>query len=515
MNIYVEFERLINFGLKHNLFEKDDTTFMRNSLIELFKLDEYIIEEVEDENLDNITPIMDNLLDYAYKVGLLESNTPVYRDLLDTKIMGLLIPRPSQVINHFNMLYALNKKDATDYLYSLSKACDYVRTSRIAQNMTWKTTTKYGDIDITINLSKPEKDPKAIAAARTIKSASYPQCLLCKENVGYAGRLNHPARQNLRIIPFKLQEEEWNLQYSPYSYYNEHCIVFSSEHKPMKISKTTFDRNLEFVEKFPHYFIGSNADLPIVGGSILTHDHYQGGRYDFAMVKAEDVYDINIEGYDDIKVSIIKWPLSVIRISGKDRERLSVLADQILKHWRNYSDESIGIYAYSGETPHNTITPIARRRGEDFELDLVLRNNRCDSEHSDGIFHPHKELHHIKKENIGLIEVLGLAVLPARLKEELSKIKICLLDESKEYLMREDEALISHLEWFNEIKEKYNYIDDNNIDSIIEDEVGYVFEKVLEDCGVFKWNEDGKKAMNKYLNDLKLCIEEVKTYEMH
>ncbi|WP_297130715.1 UDP-glucose--hexose-1-phosphate uridylyltransferase [Terrisporobacter sp.] len=514
MNIYVEFERLLNFGLKHKLFEKEDITFMRNSLIELFKLDEYIITEVEDEDLENITPVMDNLLNYAYKVGILESNSPIYRDLLDAKIMALLMPRPSQVINKFNRFYEFNEKDATDYLYSLSKSCDYIRISRIAQNITWKTNTKYGDIDITINLSKPEKDPKAIAAAKNIKSSSYPKCLLCKENVGYAGRVNHPARQNLRVIPFKLQNEEWNLQYSPYSYYNEHCIVLSSEHVPMVISKSTFDRNLEFVEKFPHYFIGSNADLPIVGGSILTHDHYQGGRYEFAMSKAEDVYDIQIQGYEDIKISMIKWPLSVIRIKGKDRHRLSILGEKILNHWRNYSDENVGILSHSDDTLHNTITPISRKREGNFELDLVLRNNRCDENYPDGIFHPHKELHHIKKENIGLIEVLGLAVLPARLKEELTKIKEFLLDSSKEYNMKEDESLIPHLAWFNEIKEKYNYIDKKNIDSIIEDEVGFVFEKVLEHCGVFKWDEDGKKAINKYLDSLKLFAGEEKTHEV-
>ena len=514
MSIYREFERLINFGLKNELFEKEDKIFMRNSLIDLFKLDEYIVEEVEDENLENVTPIMENLLNYAYEMGILESNSPVYRDLLDSKIMGILMPRPSQVINNFNMLYAINKKSSTDYLYKLGKDCDYIRTSRIAQNMTWKTATKYGDMDITINLSKPEKDPKAIAAARNVSSSSYPKCLLCKENVGYAGRLNHPARQNLRIIPFKLQGDEWNLQYSPYSYYNEHCIVFSSEHEPMKISKATFDRNLEFVEKFPHYFIGSNADLPIVGGSILTHDHYQGGRYEFAMAKAEDVYEMKIEGYEDIKISIVKWPLSVIRLSGQNREKLSELADKILSHWRNYSDESVGVLSHSENIPHNTITPIARRREENFELDLVLRNNRCSDEHPDGIFHPHSHLHHIKKENIGLIEVLGLAVLPARLKEELSCIKECLLDEDKSHQMSEKENLIPHLSWFNEIKEKYSDINNSNIDKIIEDEVGFVFEKVLEDCGVFKWNEDGKKAMNKYMNDLKFHIEKVKEHEM-
>ena len=507
INIYREFERLVNYGLKHNLFEKEDKTYIRNALIELFKLDEYIFEEVEDENLENVTPILDNILDYAYEKGILEYNSPVYRDLLDTKIMSLLMPRPSEVIKEFNCRYKDNKKSATDYFYNLSKACDYVRTDRIAQNITWKTATEYGDIDITINLSKPEKDPKAIAAAKNMKSSSYPKCLLCKENVGYAGRVNHPARQNLRIIPFTLQDEEWNLQYSPYSYYNEHCIVLSSKHEPMLINKNTFDRNLEFVEKFPHYFIGSNADLPIVGGSILTHDHYQGGRYEFAMSKAEDIYKFEIKGYEDIKISIVKWPLSVVRISGEDRHKLSELAEKILNHWRSYSNEEVGVYAYSGDTPHNTITPIARKRNDKYELDLVLRNNRCDDNHPDGIFHPHKELHHIKKENIGLIEVLGLAVLPARLKDELAQIKECLLDKNKASKVEEDESLRVHLDWFNKIKSKYNNLSEENIDTVIQDEVGAVFAKVLEHCGVFKWNKDGKKTMIKYMDDVKSYIE--------
>lgn len=507
INIYREFERLVNYGLKNELFEKEDKIYIRNSLIELFKLDEYVIEDIEYECLDNVTPILENILNYAYENGILEENSPVYRDLLDTKIMNLLMPRPSEVIREFNNRYKDSKENATDYFYNLSKACDYVRTKRIAQNMTWKTATEYGDIDITINLSKPEKDPKAIAAAKNMKSSSYPKCLLCKENVGYAGRLNHPARQNLRIIPFTLKNQEWNIQYSPYSYYNEHCIVFSSEHEPMVINKNTFDRNLEFVEKFPHYFIGSNADLPIVGGSILTHDHYQGGRYEFAMAKAKDVFQFEVKGYEDIKISIVKWPLLVVRISGEDRHKLSQLAEQILNHWRNYSNKNVGVYAYTDEIPHNTITPIARRRNDKYELDLVLRNNRCDAEHPDGIFHPHKELHHIKKENIGLIEVLGLAVLPARLKDELAQIKECLLDKSKANKVEEDENLRIHLDWFNEIKSKYNDLGLENIDSVIEDEVGDVFAKVLEHCGVFKWDEDGKKAMKKYMDDVKLFIE--------
>lgn len=507
MSIYKEFERLVNYGLKKNLFEKEDTTYVRNSLIELFKLDEYIIEDIEDENLENPTSILDNLLNYAFEMGILESNTSVYRDLLDTKIMNLLMPRPSEVIKEFNKRYKEDKVSATDYLYDLSKSCDYVRTSRIAKNIIWKADTKYGEIDITINLSKPEKDPKAIAAARNMKSASYPKCLLCKENVGYAGRLNHPARQNLRIIPFELNKEEWNMQYSPYSYYNEHCIIFSSNHVPMVINKNTFDRNLEFVERFPHYFIGSNADLPIVGGSILTHDHYQGGRYEFAMERAEDVYTFEVKGYEDIKLSIVKWPLTVVRLSGYNRQSLSELGEKILNHWRNYSDENVGVYAFSEDTPHNTITPIARRRGKKFELDLVLRNNRTSDEHPDGIFHPHKELHHIKKENIGLIEVLGLAVLPARLKDELAQIKECLLDESKSNLIEEDENLRIHLDWFKKLKENYTDLNENNIDRILEEEIGNIFAKVLEHCGVFKWDEEGKAAMNRYMEDVKNYIE--------
>lgn len=507
MSIYREFERLVNYGLKKKLFEVEDTIYIRNSLIELFKLDEYTVVEIEDENLENPTSILDNLLNYAYEMGMLESNTPVYRDLLDTKIMNLLMPRPYEVMKEFRKKYKKDKVSATDYLYDLSKSCDYVRSSRIAQNLTWKTETEYGEIDITINLSKPEKDPKAIAAARNMKSASYPKCLLCKENVGYAGRVNHPARQNLRIVPFELNNEEWNLQYSPYSYYNEHCIIFSSEHVPMVINKNTFDRNLEFVERFPHYFIGSNADLPIVGGSILTHDHYQGGRYEFAMERAEDVFNFKIKGYEDIKLSIVKWPLTVVRLNGEDRAKISELAEKILAHWRGYSDSLVGVNAFTNETPHNTITPIARRRGEKFELDLVLRNNRTSDEHPDGIFHPHKELHHIKKENIGLIEVLGLAVLPSRLKGELAQIKECLLDENKADLIIEDENLKIHLEWFNILKEKYADLNESNIDEILEVEVGNIFAKVLEHCGVFKWDEEGKSAMNRYMNDVKNYIE--------
>ncbi|RGX05470.1 UDP-glucose--hexose-1-phosphate uridylyltransferase [Paraclostridium sordellii] len=500
MSIYTDFERLINYGLKHELFLEEDKIYIRNSLIELFNIDEYIVptEVLGDDNLEDI---MNNLLDYAYEKNILESNTSVYRDLLDTKIMSLLIPRPSEVTKEFNKRYKKDKVSATDYLYNLSKSCDYVRTNRIAQNINWKTNTEYGDIDITINLSKPEKDPKAIAKARELKTSSYPTCLLCKENVGYRGRLNHPARQNLRIIPLNLNKSKFYLQYSPYSYYNEHCIIFSDKHEPMTISKNTFDRNLDFLEQFPHYFIGSNADLPIVGGSILSHEHYQGGRYEFAMDRAKDILKIDLKGYEDVNISMIKWPLSVVRLNSNNREKLSILASYILNHWKGYTDAVVNIHSHTENTLHNTITPIARRKGENFELDLVLRNNKTSEEHPDGIFHPHKELHHIKKENIGLIEVLGLAVLPARLKEELEIIKKCLLKEkNEEYILKN---LNLHLEWFNYLKKKYGDFNKKTIDDILKDEVGLIFKKVLEDCGVFKFDEEGLKARNRYIQNLK------------
>ncbi len=504
MSIYRDIERLVQYGAKNNLIEDEDKVFIRNSLMDLFNLDQFEYANIEDENLNTPTSILNNLLDYAYENGIIESNTPIYRDLFDTKIMGILMPRPSEVIREFNSKYNEGPKLATEYFHNISKACDYIRTDRIAQNIVWKSNTDYGDLDITINLSKPEKDPKAIAAAKNLPSSNYPKCLLCKENEGYRGRVNHPARQNLRVIPMKLSSEDWYLQYSPYAYYNEHCIVFSGEHVPMIINKNTFDRILEFVEKFPHYFVGSNADLPIVGGSILTHDHYQGGNYTFAMNKADDVYKFKIPSYENIDLSIIKWPLTVLRLKGDNRKDLSILADKILKHWREYSDESAEVLAYSNKTPHNTITPIGRFEDGKYILDLVLRNNRTTEEHPDGIFHPHEELHHIKKENIGLIEVLGLAVLPARLKEELEVIK--------ENLLRNDDTITnmemmkSHLEWFYDIKKKYSLITEDNVQEIINNEVSEVFTKVLEHCGVFKWDDKGKDAMERYINVLKTEI---------
>ena len=504
MNIYREIKRLIQYGLKHELFTKDDEIFIRNGLLDVLNLDEYEDFEIDDENLNTPTEILGNILDYAFNNGILESNSPIYRDLLDTKIMGVLMPRPSEVIREFYNRYKESKESATSYLYNISKACDYVRTDRIAQNLVWKSSTEYGDLDITINLSKPEKDPKAIAAAKNLPPAKDPKCLLCKENEGYRGRINHPARQNIRIIPMELNNESWYLQYSPYAYYNEHCIVFAGEHVPMKITKNTFNRLLEFIEKFPHYFVGSNADLPIVGGSILTHDHYQGGNYEFAMDKAKDVYKFNLNSYKNIELSIVKWPLTVLRLKGRNRIELSELADKVLVHWRNYSDSIVDVYSCTNEIPHNTITPIARKDGEFYVLDLVLRNNRTSEEHPDGIFHPHKELHNIKKENIGLIEVLGLAVLPARLKDELEIIKLALVNDTDDIYNNEEMKI--HLNWYEEIKRNNQSINKENVDSIIEKEVGKVFSKVLEHCGVFKWDEDGKEAMKRYINSLKETI---------
>lgn len=505
MEIYREIKRLIQYGLKKHLFTEDDQIFIRNSLLSILNLDEYEDIEIEDEELTTPTDILDNMLNYAFENGILESNTPIYRDLLDTKIMGALMPRPSEIIREFNEKYKRSQEEATSYFYNISKACDYVRTDRIAQNLVWKSKTDYGDLDITINLSKPEKDPKAIAVAKNLPPSKYPKCLLCKENEGYSGRVNHPARQNLRVIPLTLKDEKWYLQYSPYAYYNEHCIVFSENHVPMKITNKTFDRLLEFVDRFPHYFLGSNADLPIVGGSILTHDHYQGGSYEFAMNKAVNYIEFILKNYEHVKFSIVKWPLSVLRLKGRNRLELSELAYKILNHWRNYTDIKANIYAFTDNIPHNTITPIARKEKDEYVIDLVLRNNRTNEEHPDGIFHPHSELHNIKKENIGLIEVLGLAVLPARLIDELEIIKTSLTTKKDDIYNYEDMKI--HYSWYEEIKIKNKNINVNNVDNIVKNEVGNVFTKVLEHCGVFKWNDEGKQAIQRYIDSLKLSID--------
>ena len=500
IDIYKEIEKLINYGLNKNLIAKEDIIYTRNRLLEIFKLNDFKQVKIQNESLETLTAILDNILSWCYENGILESDSPVYRDLLDTKIMDTLVDKPSAVINKFYSLYEKSPVLATDYFYSLSKASDYIRVDRINKNIEWKSQTEYGNLDITINLSKPEKDPKAIAAARNIKSSSYPECLLCKENEGYAGGLNHPARENHRIIPITLCGKEWYFQYSPYVYYNEHCIVLNGEHVPMKISKETFDRLLEFTEKFPHYFIGSNADLPIVGGSILSHDHFQGGNYTFPMALANIENNITFKDFPDIQAGIVKWPMSVIRIKGRDKNRLSALSESILNFWRDYSDESVGIYSITDGTPHNTITPICRRVGLLYEMDLVLRNNRTSKEHPLGIFHPHGEVHNIKKENIGLIEVMGLAVLPARLKDELQLLSKYLSDSSLDITKEKD--LLKHADWYKYLINKYDNITGDNVNQILRQEVGSTFMTVLEHAGVFKRDTNGQTAFIKFIDNI-------------
>ena len=442
--------------------------------------------------------VLKNLLDYACEAGLLEDSI-VYRDLFDTKLMSVLMPRPSEVIAKFRSLYEKSPQEATDYFYKLSKDSDYIRRYRIAKDQKWVTQTPYGDLDITINLSKPEKDPKAIAAAKLAKQSGYPKCLLCRENEGYAGRVNHPARQNHRIIPVTIHGSEWGFQYSPYVYYNEHCIVFNSRHIPMKIEHDTFCKLFDFVKQFPHYFVGSNADLPIVGGSILSHDHFQGGRYEFAMAKAQVEQSFTVKGFEDVQTGIVKWPMSVIRLSGTDTGRIIALADKILEKWRGYTDEASFIYAQTEGEPHNTITPIARKRGENFELDLVLRNNITTPEHPLGVYHPHAKLHHIKKENIGLIEVMGLAVLPARLKSEMEKLGEAIVEGRD---IRADETLEKHADWVEEFAPKYPSITADNVMDILHKEIGEVFLQVLTDAGVYKRTAEGQEAFLRFTNSL-------------
>ena len=473
-------KKLICYGLNKNLFDERDTVYVTNRVLEILNIDAFECDDTF-ENVD-LESTLKEILDFAVEKRLIE-DTVTERDLFDTKIMSALMPRPSEVTNKFYSLYEKSPKEATEYYYNLSCDSDYIRRYRIKKDVKWVASTEYGDLDITINLSKPEKDPKAIAAAKNAKQVGYPKCLLCKECEGYAGRIDFPARQNHRIIPVKINNTDWFMQYSPYVYYNEHCIVFNSEHTPMAINTATFRKLLDFVKLFPHYFVGSNADLPIVGGSILSHDHFQGGNYTFAMAKAPIQKDLSFDGFSDVKAGIVKWPMSVIRLSSPDSDRLIDLADKILTAWRSYTDENAFIFAETNGEKHNTITPIARKNGENFELDLVLRNNITTEEHPMGVYHPHAELHHIKKENIGLIEVMGLAVLPARLKTEMALLKSAILENKN---ITADEVLEKHADWAEEIKAKYSDINAQNIDRIIEDEIGFVFLKVLEHAGVFK-----------------------------
>ena len=480
---------LIQYGLSKKLFEPCDQTFMANRILEILHLDEFHPEETR---LLPLEEILKGLLEDAVSRGICDDDI-TSRDLLDTKLMGAMTPSPREVRKTFSELYAEDPTAATDWFYRFSQDNDYIRRYRIQKDMRWMTATEYGNLDVTINLSKPEKDPKAIAAAKAAPQSGYPKCQLCTENEGYAGRTNHPARQNHRIIPITIAGSNWYLQYSPYVYYNEHCIAFNAEHIPMVIDRSVFTKLLDFVELFPHYFVGSNADLPIVGGSILSHEHFQGGHYCFPMERAIIEKELHFTDFADVKAGIVKWPMSVIRLSCPDKGRLVELADKILTCWRGYTDRTAFIFAKTEDTPHNTITPIARRRNGDYELDLVLRNNITTDEHPLGVYHPHAELHHIKKENIGLIEVMGLAVLPARLKKELSDLEDAILSGNE---LTGD--LEKHAAWVEELKNKYTFTVENTT-SILKVEVGKVFAKVLEHAGVYKRTEDGQAAFERFI----------------
>ena len=489
-----QINRLIHFGLQHHLISKDDEIYAVNLLLDLFHLDHFTKEEMSEE-LEVATDILEEMLDYACQEGLIENNI-TERDLFDTRIMNCLMPRPSEVIQTFKEYYKEDSKKATKYFYDLSIASNYIRKTRTDKNIRFKQFYKYGDIEITINLSKPEKDPKEIMKAKTIKASGYPKCLLCKENVGFAGNFNHPARQNHRIIPLTLNGHRYYMQYSPYVYYNEHCIIFNENHQPMVINENTFRSLFSFVKQFPHYMLGSNADLPIVGGSILTHDHFQGGHYIFPIEGATVVKDISLDKYPDLQISVLNWPLSTIRVRSTNDEQMIRFALDTLNKWTNYSHEKLDIIAYSHETRHNTITPIVRKKNGLYEMDLVLRNNCTNEKYPDGIFHPHQNLHHIKKENIGLIEVMGLAVLPARLKDELTLLEKCLINETD---INDYESLEKHKDWFEEIKNQ-EWTKDNVKDQL-QYELTKVFVRVLEDAGVFKLDEQGKKYFIEFVEE--------------
>lgn len=486
---------LVEYALKNGLIEKSDRIYSVNRLLEVLGLNDY--KAPREPVKMTLTEALDNLCDYAVSQGLIEDSV-VYRDLFDTKIMGALTPRPSEVIAAFNKQYSVSPEMATDYFYKFSGDTNYIRRDRIARDVKWKTDTEYGQIDITINLSKPEKDPKAIAAAKNVKASGYPKCALCRENEGYAGNVNAAARQNHRIIPITINDSSWGLQYSPYVYYNEHCICFNFKHTPMKIERATFRKLLDFVKLFPHYFLGSNADLPIVGGSILSHDHFQGGRYEFAMAKAPIEKAIGFTGFEDVSAGIVKWPMSVIRLSCKNADRLTELSDKILTAWRGYTDKSAFIFSQTDGEPHNTITPIARKRGENFEIDLVLRNNITTAEHPLGVFHPHAELHNIKKENIGLIEVMGLAVLPARLKSELAALADYIVNKKD---IRSNPDIEKHADWVEGFIGDYEVTEDN-INDILREQVGKTFKTVLEHAGVYKCTDEGRAAFMRFIDSI-------------
>lgn len=493
MKIDTYLDSLVSYAMNQGLAEPEDHQVLLNRLLDILGKDDY--EPSDEPQTENLEEILAGILSYAVEKGLCADDI-TSRDIFDTRIMGALTPMPREVIRSFREKYAVSPVEATDWYYKFSCDTDYIRRYRIQKDMRWKYNSPYGQIDITINLSKPEKDPKAIAAAKNAPQSGYPKCQLCRENEGYAGRMNHPARANHRVIPISICGEDWFLQYSPYVYYNEHCIVFNSQHVPMKIDKAAFRKLLDFVGAFPHYFVGSNADLPIVGGSILSHEHFQGGHYTFAMETAQIERKVTFRGFEDIQAGIVKWPMSVIRLDGKDPERLAVLADKILTAWRGYSDESVGIVAFSQGEPHNTITPIARRRGEIYELDLVLRCNITTEEHPLGVFHPHADKHHIKKENIGLIEVMGLAVLPSRLKGELTALAQAIVKGED---IASDDCLSKHAPWVEELKQQYTFTEENALDIILR-ETGKVFTAVLEDAGVYKNTVEGRDAFRKFVD---------------
>ena len=495
-------EKLVAFAHAKGLIDGYDTAYARNGLIDLIGCDSPFDGEIAPFDIpDTATALLKPITDYACAAGIAEDDN-TSRDLFETRAMGIVTPSPAETRMRFEEIYnAKGAKAATDWFYDMCCACNYIQVDRVAKNIRYFADSPVGELEITINLSKPEKDPKEIAKLKNAPSVGYPRCMLCVENPGYAGRANFPARQNHRMVPVTLGGEQWYMQYSPYKYYEEHCIVLCGEHRPMKIERGSFERLADFVEKFPHYFIGSNADLPIVGGSILNHDHFQGGHYTFAMAKAPIEKEITFKGYEDVEAGIVKWPMSVIRIKSADRDKLIDLADKILLAWRGYTDEEAFIFAETDGEPHNTITPIARRRDGDYELDLVLRNNITTEEHPLGVYHPHAHLHHIKKENIGLIEVMGLAVLPARLKGEMAELRDAILTGKD---LHSTETLASHADWALKFMSKYDKIDESNIDGIINEEIGLVFKEVLECAGVYKCTDEGRAAFQKFIDVVNL-----------